>query len=140
MDPRERLAQNLVFESKAYGYTLSIWGSGAILFVRYGTPPSVVPIFSYVVGALVAFSTLAYVAFETMFRETETTSSQQVMVSSIVHVLATFGNLIVSYLLVYVGATVGLPAAISFLTVGFQATILYNVLLLVEEGTARLLT
>lgn len=136
MEPRERLAQNLVFESKAYGYTLTIWGSGALLISQYGTPTAV-QILSYVGGALAAFTALALVAFNTLFRETRADSDQQVIVTSIVHVFATFGNLLISYGIVFYVFLDDLPSAILFLAVGFQATFLYNVLLLVEEGTAR---
>lgn len=138
MEPRNRLARNLVFESKAYGYTLTIWGSGAILISRYGMA-SVLQIFSYVVGALLAFFTLALVTFKTLFRETETAGDQQVIVTSIVHVFATFGNLVISYLVVRYMLISWLPVAVLFLAVGFQATFLYNVFLLVEEATARAL-
>lgn len=138
MEPRKRLARNIVFESKAYGYTLTIWGSGAILISRYGMA-SVLQIFSYVVGALLAFFTLALVTFKTLFRETETSGDQQVIVTSIVHVFATFGNLVISYLIVRYMLISWLPVAVLFLAVGFQATFLYNVFLLVEEATARAL-
>lgn len=136
MDPRERLAQNLVFESKAYGYTLTIWGSGALLIGQYGTPTAV-QILSYVGGALAAFSALAVVAFNTMFREMRAGSDQQVIVTSMVHVFATFGNLLISYIIIHYTLLSGLPSAVLFLAIGFQATFLYNVFLLLEEGTAR---
>lgn len=138
MEPRKRLAQNIVLESKAYGYTLTIWGSGALLVGRYGMA-SVPQIFSYVVGALLAFAALALVAFKTLLRETETTGDQQVIVTSIVHIFATFGNLVISYLIVRYSVIARLPVAVLFLAVGFQATFLYNVFLLVEEATARAL-
>lgn len=138
MELRERLAQNLVLESKAYGYTLTIWGSGAILLSRYG-PANLLHIFSYVMGALLAFATLAIVAFNNLLTETETAGDQRVIVTSIVHIVATFGNLVISYLLAYYLVVSWLPVAALFLAVGFQATFLYNVFLLVEEATARAL-
>lgn len=38
MEPQDQLAQNLLSEAEAYGYTLSIWESGALLLTTYGTP------------------------------------------------------------------------------------------------------
>lgn len=51
MDARQRLAQNLTSESEAYGYTLTIWGTGAILINQFGTP-GMTQISLYVGGAL----------------------------------------------------------------------------------------
>lgn len=57
----ERLAENLTGESKAYGYTLTIWGGGSLTIAQYHTPAAL-EIFLYVGGALAAFATLAPVA------------------------------------------------------------------------------
>lgn len=136
MDSRHRLAQNLVSESNAYGYSLTVWGSGAILVARYGTPtpPQVI---AYVAGALVAFGLLAAVAFDAFLGDVETESPRHLFVTSMVHVVATLGNLLVSWLLVVPLAASALPAVVGFSLVGVQSTLLYNVLLLAEEALAR---
>lgn len=136
MEPRDRLAQKLTAESEAYGYTLTIWGVGALLIHEYGTP-SFPEILAYICGALVAFAVLAVVAFEAVFSEVAPEDSQQLVVTSMVHVLATAGNLVLSYLVVGAVAGAPVPSSAGFLLVSFQATFVYNVLLLIEDVAAR---
>lgn len=133
----ERLAQNLASESRAYGYTLTIWGGGAILINQYGTP-QILEIFLYVGGALLAFGVLVALTFRNLFTDIETDSTQQLLVVSMVHVIATFGNLLVSYLLIRVCILVDVPAGVGFLALGFQTTFTYNLLLLVQDALARI--
>ena len=66
MNPVERLASNLLSESRAYGYTLCIWGGGAMLITQYGTP-DLVGIVVFVAGAIVGFGALAAIAFNAAF-------------------------------------------------------------------------
>jgi hypothetical protein len=47
-----------------------------------------------------------------------------------VHVVSTLGNLVASYLLIRFVVTNATPGWLAFPLVGFQATVLYNVLLL----------
>lgn len=132
MNSRKRLGQNLIAESKAYGYTLTIWGSGVILFHHYGTP-GIFHILSYVGGALVAFGILALIAFDALFRDIEPERSHQLIAMSMIHILASFGNLLVSYFIVIIARAFVFPVVVIFLITGFQATFTYNIFLLVEE-------
>ncbi|WP_233553896.1 hypothetical protein [Halococcus sp. IIIV-5B] len=59
---------------------------------------------------------------------------QGVAAASMVHILATGGNLVVSYALVVLVERVGLPEPVPFVLVGFQTTCLYNVFLLFEHA------
>ncbi len=59
----------------------------------------------------------------------------QIRATSFVHVVATLGNLLVSYLL-----TFALHGLVAFLVVGVQTTFTYNVLLLPEEYVAHLMS
>ena len=137
MEPSKRLARNLVSESKAYGYTLAIWGGGAILASHYGTV-SVVRVALYVGGALCAMAVLALVAFGGLFTEQQRPEGQRRLAASMVHVVATGGSLLVSYLTVVVGRRV-LPPSVVFALVGFFTTVLYNGLLVFEDTVARFL-
>lgn len=56
-----------------------------------------------------------------------------------IHVVATGGNLLVSFLLIVGGRRFGLGRNGAFLLVGFQATLLYNLLLLLEHATVETL-
>ena len=132
MNPRRRLARNLLSESRAYGYTLSIWGGGGLLMTRFGTP-SATEVFAYVGGAIVAFALLALFTFGEFMVEPDMT--REIRATSFIHVVATLGNLFVSYLLTFV-----LHGLVAFLVVGAQTTFTYNVLLLPEEYVAHLMS
>lgn len=131
MDLSDRLASNLTAEAQAYGYTLTIWGAGALLVAAYGVPDPTA-VFLYVSGALVGFGALAAVAFSGLF-ERRAPGEATLFVASMVHVAATVGNLVVSYLAVVAARRAGLPAGATFFLVGAQATATYNLLLLLEE-------
>ena len=135
MDARSRLARNLVAESKAYGYTLTIWGAGALLIATYGTPTPL-QIFAYVTGAVVGFGVLAGAAFNQLFGDVESSADQQLAVVGMIHVVATLGNLVLSFLFIrYLGANLVTVAV--FALIGFQATVAYNLLLLLESAVSR---
>lgn len=136
MDLREQLARNLTDESEAYGYTLSIWGGGSILINLYGTP-TIVQIFMYIGGSLVAFALLAIIAFPYLFAERETAQSRQLIIASTIHIVATFGSLGLAYLITRVVTITMIPPNGSFLFIGFQLTFTYNLFILVERVIAR---
>jgi hypothetical protein len=71
MDPRTHLADNLARESAAYGYTLTVWGSGAMLIAAFGVPKPP-EVFAFVTGAVLGFALLAALAFEGPFEERST--------------------------------------------------------------------
>jgi hypothetical protein len=135
MEPSQRLAHNLVAESKAYGYTLAIWGAGALLIHEFGTPDAL-EVGLYIGGALAAIAVLTAVAFGGVLTEHER-DGQQVVAASMVHILATGGNLVVSYALVVLVERIGFPEPVPFVLVGFQTTCLYNVFLLFEHAVVE---
>ena len=55
------LGETVSASAAPYGYTLTIWGSGAVLIRSHGTP-SVGEVFVFVAGALVAFDLLGLVS------------------------------------------------------------------------------
>ena len=130
MDARTRLEANLVSESEAYGYTLSVWGAGALLIHAYGVP-DIERALAYVAGALVGFGTLALLAFRGFTAEATVGEVPSSLVASTVHVVATGGILaVVHLLLVLVGE--GRPL-VAFFATGVLVTVAYNLLLLDEE-------
>lgn len=134
MEVDEQLAQNITSESKAYGYTLSIWGGGSILGAVYGTP-TLLQTFVYVGGALVAFGVILSVAFDRLF--VDASIGTQIPVPSMVHLVATLGTLAVGFGLARAVSVTTLPPIGGFALVGFQVTLLYNLLLPVETGLVR---
>jgi hypothetical protein len=137
MNPVERLASNLLSESRAYGYTLCIWGGGEMLVTQYGTP-DLVDIVVFVAGAVVAFGALAAIAFGSAFATAEADHESNPIVASTVHVVATLGSVLVSHLVAVAVLAAGIPTAAAFAAVGFQATTAYNGLLLFEQAAVRL--
>ena len=136
MNLREQLARNLTNESEAYGYTLTIWGSGSILINQYGTP-TIDQIFLYIGGALVGFAALAAIAFPHLFTAQETGQSRQLIIASTVHIVATFGSLGLAYLVTRTVITSTIHPWVGFSFIGFQLTFTYNLFVLVERAVAR---
>jgi ribosomal protein S18 acetylase RimI-like enzyme len=56
--PRQALAAIVAASAAPYGYTISIWSSGAVLMRSHGTP-RVGDVFAFVAGAVIAFALLA---------------------------------------------------------------------------------
>ncbi|WP_436907863.1 hypothetical protein [Halosimplex marinum] len=131
---RRRLAANLASESEAYGYTLTIWGSGALLIHAYSVP-GVARILSFVAGALAGFALLAAVAFEGFSTQMSVEGSPSSLVVSAIHVLSTGGALATVSLFLDV-APQRWPLVV-FFAVGALATATYNVLLLFEALAVR---
>lgn len=137
MQPRARLEANLVSESEAYGYTLSVWGTGALLIHAFGVP-DIARILAFVAGALLGFAALALVAFDGVSAEATTTESPSSLVVSTIHVVATGGTLLLADALVVVGQA--WPPVAVFLAAGVLVTVAYNLLLLLEAGTVQAAT
>jgi hypothetical protein len=135
MKPRSELANNLANESEAYGYTLSVWGAGALLIDAYGVP-SILGITAYLGGALAGFATLVAVAFGGVLDTTRVETSNSPLVVSTVHVVSTGGSLAVASGVIRFSLV---PPLLTFLLVGFSVTVTYNLLLLAEELLAHFL-
>jgi len=58
---RAGLGTTVLASAAPYGYTLTIWSSGAVLIRSHGTP-SVGDVFLFIVGALVGFDVLGLLA------------------------------------------------------------------------------
>ena len=138
MKTRARLAQNLTLETKAYGYTLTIWSAGALLSNVYSTPtrPAIAV---FLVSSLLAFGALTAVAFGEMFTETEAEDQQELTTASMIHFVATGGAFCVNYAIIAVAPAVGVNEIAVFALVGFQSTITYNLFLLLEERLVRVI-
>lgn len=136
LDLRRQLAQNLTAESEAYGYTLSVWGGGAILINQYGTP-SIIEIFLYIGGALLAFAVLAAIAFRHLFDELETARQRQFIIASMIRIISTLGSLVLAYFITIATINSWIPSAKGFLFIGFQVTFTYNLFVLSEQATTR---
>ena len=129
MDAIELLRKNVTQGSASYGYTLCIWGSGALLLTAFDLVPKY--IFSYISGALVGFLVLAFMAFRNLFTRIEP-REEVLIVVSMVHFIGALGTIYVSHLLISIFAGRIDPWGVFFL-VGINATFTFNLLLLVEH-------
>jgi hypothetical protein len=92
----------------------------------------------FVAGAVVAFGALAVIAFRSAFATAEADHESNPIVASMVYVVATLGSVLVSHLVAVLALGYGVPAAVAFAAVAFQATTTYNGLLLFEQAAVRL--
>lgn len=123
-----RLQKNMKSESEAYGYTLSVWGSGALLLQTYNLEAS--HIFLFVLGGVLGFGLLDYIAFRGLKNRVNIKPPEDILSGSMIHLMSALGTLLISYLMIMAGF--GLEVMYTALLVGFNTTFSYNVLLLLE--------
>jgi len=131
MEFRTRLESNLVSESEAYGYTLCIWGAGALLIDAFGVP-GFGRVLAYVAGALGGFGLLAVLTFRGIAEEAAAESPSS-LVASMIHIVSTGGTICIVQAFLAANGTAN--AAFAFFAVGLLVTVAYNLLLLLEELT-----
>lgn len=132
MKAREQLAINLTDTSKAYGYTLAVWGSGAVLIGRYGFPEPLY-VMAYTFGAVAGFGILALMVYGTVFKEVTDLKEDTLLVATMLHFIAALGTIALS---AGIAEVIASPLH-GFLLVGINATGSYNVGLLVEAVLYR---
>jgi hypothetical protein len=105
-----------------YGYTLTIWGSGQIAIVEYGTP-TVAMVFGLVVGAAAAFGVLKLASHgvHSTVSPSQLASDQHAIRTGVIHVATIAAAVGAAALVALIGAWVVWPLA------GFVATLVYFV-------------
>jgi len=126
---KEFLRSILAQESRAYGFTLSFWGSGALLIGKFGVP-NLLEILLYVFGAVIGFGILAIIAFRQAFSTVEYEEPQYLVLSMIHYIAALAPIIITNYLLT-------LDHYIAFVLSGVTVSTVYNLLMLAEERVSR---
>lgn len=124
---KEKLAINLTDTSKAYGYTLCVWGSGAVLISKFGMPDPLT-VLLYVVGNVLGFGVLAVIVYGTLFVDVEDIKDETVLAATMIHLIAAPLTVVGAYLI-----SLYLRPTWAFFVAGLNATISYNVMLLVES-------
>ncbi|GGN11337.1 hypothetical protein [Halarchaeum nitratireducens] len=132
MGYRDRLARTLLDESWAYGYTLTIWGAGAFLIAEFGVPTHL-DVLGYVTGSLVGFAALTWYGFGGFLVRVERDSRDVRSAVEMVHLFATFCNLLGALAAIRLVDAFPVPEPVVFSAVGCWATVGYSLLLLVEE-------
>lgn len=137
MDSRQALKKNVSDESLAYGFTLSVWGSGAVLLASV---PEVTAemVLSLGAGSVLSFGIISEAVFSSLLAGYEIQARQKRVVASMIHVLGAGVNVGVSYIIVR--ALEGLaPYWAIFFGVGFHVMLTYNIMLLVEIYLSEIL-
>ncbi len=125
---KDLLRSILMQESRAYGFTIAFWGSGAILIGTFGVP-SIGGVLAYGSGAVIGFGIISLIAFERALGDVEK-PQQKYLVLSMVHYLAALAPILLTYL--YVGV-IGLGLMESFFLAGLSVSITYNLFMIAEE-------
>ncbi|MDY6776927.1 MAG: hypothetical protein SVQ76_02365, partial [Candidatus Nanohaloarchaea archaeon] len=120
------LRSMLAAESRAYGFTIAFWGSGAVLINSFGAP-GLLEALAYGLGAVTGFGILAVMTFGGATQEVEKDESEYLALAT-VHYLGSLAPIAFAGLL----AQTGRPVA-SFFVGGLGVSLLYNLLSLLEE-------
>ncbi len=130
MNIQDALHSNITRESIAYGYTLAVWGSGAMLISGFQFGP--VDVFMFILGGTLGFGALALIAYGGLLGRVAEVERQKFIPGSMIHILASMGTLLLN--LVFMESAQQLLSKTQiFLSVGFLTTLMYNMLLLVEQ-------
>lgn len=119
------LKATLAGESRAYGFTIAFWGSGAMLIKEAGLP-TLLEALAYGGGAVLGFAALTLLVYGSALKRASY-EENDIVVLGMVHYLAA---------LVPVAAAAylsQLEAPLSFLLTGFAVSTTYNLGMLVEE-------
>jgi len=119
----------LAGESRAYGFTIAFWGSGALLINEFGAP-NIFMALSFGFGAVLGFGILTLSAFNSGRAES---SDEAILLLSTIHYLSALIPMIVTHGLIQL-ETASEP---TFLLAGLSVSMLYNLLALLEEDIAE---
>lgn len=126
---KDFLRSTLEKESRAYGFTIAFWGSGAILIAENGLP-SMIEALSYGGGAVLGFGLLTLIAYQRALGHPKYENSQ-IMVLGMVHYIAALVPIILA---AYFSK---LMSPWSFLLTGISASVAYNLGMLIEESLSE---
>ncbi|PSH01465.1 MAG: hypothetical protein BRC26_03455 [Nanohaloarchaea archaeon QH_8_44_6] len=115
----------LARESRAYGFTLAFWGSGALLIGEFGIP-DLTGVLLYTSGAIIGFGLLSFWAFKSALYPVEF-DEPRYLVFSMIHFLAALAPILVTYFVLPAGETA------AFFVSGFCVSTFYNLFMIVEE-------
>ena len=123
---RDFLRSTLEKESRAYGFTIAFWGSGAMLISEKGLP-SLIEALSYGGGAVLGFGLLTVLAYQRAFGKPEY-EEDKIMILGMVHYISALVPIVLAAYFAKIN-----PAWASFGLTGMTASIGYNLGMLVEE-------
>ncbi|MBC5792935.1 MAG: hypothetical protein H8Z69_02730 [Nanohaloarchaea archaeon] len=119
------LRATLAKESRAYGFTIAFWGSGAALIKAHGLP-TLLEAVSYGFGAVLGFGILSIIAYRKALG-TPNYQENDIVILSMIHYVAALVPIIAAFQLN------ALEPVKAHLAIGIAASLLYNLGMLVEE-------
>jgi hypothetical protein len=122
---RRSLRNALASEAKAYGFTLVIWGTGALVIGRQGFP-SPPQVFAYVGGVLAAMALLLLIAFGDL-RRRWTEEDPVRFAFGAIHVISVLVALLVAW-----WCATFIPGTVGFFLTPFLAVSVHQLLLAAE--------
>ncbi|MFB6145779.1 MAG: hypothetical protein ABEJ99_04735 [Candidatus Nanohaloarchaea archaeon] len=123
------LRASLAWESRAYGFTIAFWGSGALL-IRSAGPPTLVEAVAYGGGAILGFLLLTIYAYRDTLDPVNYEEPRH-LILSMVHYIASLVPIIAAYFFRE------LQSPYSFILTGLSVTLLYNMGMIVEANLAN---
>lgn len=123
------LRSTLAEESRAYGFTIAFWGSGAAI-IGVHELPNMIEALSYGFGAVLGFGILSLLAYRRAFGKPDYEDSD-LIVLSMIHYIAALVPIAVAFYLSQ------LSSPWSHLMTGISTSLLYNLGMLVEESIAE---
>jgi len=128
---KSHLQSMLAGESRAYGFTIAFWGSGALLINEFGAP-NIILALCFGFGAVLGFGILMLSAFKSGKAEN---SEEAILVLSSIHYLSALIPMIVAHALI----TLNIRPELTFLFAGMSVSMLYNLLSILEQDIAQII-
>lgn len=122
----------LAGESRAYGFTIAFWGSGAMLIKAHGLP-GLETALAYGIGAVLGFGILSLAAFGRAYREVEY-KTPTYAVLGMIHYIAALLPIYLTYLIL----AGPFSEIVEFVVSGFAVSTTFNLMAMVEEDIAEL--
>jgi len=127
---RDFLRSALEKESRAYGFTIAFWGSGAMLISEYGLP-SLIEALSYGGGAVLGFGLLTLIAYHRALGK-PSYDEDKIMILGMVHYFASLVPIVLAAYFAKIN-----PSWASFGLTGITTSVGYNLGMLVEEALSE---
>jgi len=127
---KDFLRSALEKESRAYGFTIAFWGSGAMLISEHGLP-SLIEALSFGGGSVLGFGLLTLIAYHRALGQPNH-EEDKIMILGMVHYFAALIPIIMAAYFAKIN-----PSWISFGLTGIGTSIGYNLGMLVEEALSE---
>ena len=129
-DRKSYLKSILSGESRAYGFTIAFWGSGALLINAFGAPDILLAL-CFGFGAVLGFGMLA---LTTLRGDGAPSDEDTLLVLSTIHYLSALGPMVFTHLII----SLEIETWMTFLLSGISVSLLHNLLSIVEHDVAKL--